>query len=531
MVDSVGGLWFHAFSCRGTVTLSIVEGKVHEHAGRGVEFQFSNPLLTGLRFAWENRWVLLLLGLLPLLLELIITEDQFKHALPDRVILFVHVPLLALARAWRLAVIAMYAIQLGQGRPQSLPTIGISALQNLPKILISFALLFVLTLLGILLAPLMCFVVFFIWAPFFCVGELFVPDPPPRDEDSDYGWDDDPAEPEQQRVFIGRGVLELGFGRSIGLASRNLAPTLQVAALFWFLSTAPEALVWLIMGPHVSLPGLMAQCVVSSVATVFALGTVSSVFLNLLGRDARLELGLPQEEEPAPAGFGPYRRPLRLDRMFLAMMMLVSIAAVSTWYQQQVAERQRAIPVGAAIETLGAVVEGDRIAVTLRLTDPTNELRWLDPNRFVLSVGGAADEREMRSGIGMELIRGLGGPSAESQPGEKLPAKELAMLSRAYPFNTEGQPIENSNFTPYDKPLKLVLYFNIPDIDLAAKKIVGDTSAQPAEAGSLEKPASDASSAKPTLPASYPAEFYLYYSTYEGLGKPLFSGSLNLQAQ
>ncbi len=495
----------------------MIEGKVQESPlGRGVEFQFSNPLIAGLNFAWLHRRALLLFGLLPLILELLITEDQFKNALPDKVILFVHLPINGLASAWQLAAVTMYAIQQGQGRAESLVTTGIHALHNLPKILISYVILIMLTLLGVVLAPLMCFVVFFIWAPFFCVGELFMPDQVVSRDEDDYGWDDEPAEPDQQRVFAQRGILELGFGRSIALASRNLAPTLQVASLFWFVATVPGALVALFFGPKISLACQLLQVSLTSLAMMFAMGAVSAIFLDLLGKEARLELKLPLETPAAPAGFGPHRRPLRFDRMFLVMMVLVFVAAIATWFQHRVDELQRVIPADTAIETGGAVVEGQRIAVTLKISDPVTELRWLDPNQFVLSVGGPADENDLRSGIGLELMRGLGAPAGEGGKKEDLPKKQLAPLSRAYPFNSDGEPIENSKFAPYPKPLKLVLYFNIPDIAPPARP-AGDT-------------ADDGSAASGAGAAGYPTDIFLYYSTYEGLGKPVFSSSVNLQA-
>lgn len=499
--------------------MSILEHKVQEPLVAGVEFQFSNPLAAGLRLAWTHKRALLLLGAVPLILELLITEDEFKNALADRVVYFIHTPLLGLAHAWRLTAIAIYVLQQAQGRTQSLAAIGINALQNLPKILISFTLLFILSGVGTVLPPLMCFVVFFIWAPFFCIGELFVPDSVnARQDDDDYGgWDDDPAEPEPLRVFARRGVFELGFGRSIALASRNLAPTLQIAALFWFLSAVPQALVFLYFGAQISLAGLMLESLVGAIAAVFAAGTASAVFIELLGKEARLELGLPLENQAPAAGFGPFRRPLRFDKMFMAMMALVISAAAATWYQGHIIELRRSIPADAVIEPGSSVVEGERIAVSLRLTDPRNELRWLDPNRFVLSVGGPADEKEMRSGIGLELLRGLGAPPPDQAQGDRPPAKDLAPLSRAYPFDAEGQPIEESKFSPYGKPLKMVLYFSIPDIDLAPKPAAGDTAAAAA------LPAADA--------GSHPVDIYLYYSTYEGLGKPIYHGSVNLQAR
>ena len=187
--------------------MSIVEGKVQEQPlARGVEFQFSNPLVAGLRFALTHKWALFAFGMIPLILELAIAEDQFKNALPDKVILFVHAPIIVLANAWQLAAVTMFAIQQGQGQTQGLVAIGIGALQNLPKTLISYVVLILVTGLGVVLAPLMCFVVFFIWAPLFCVGELFVPDSGGTREEDDYGgWDDDPSEPEPPRVFARRG--------------------------------------------------------------------------------------------------------------------------------------------------------------------------------------------------------------------------------------------------------------------------------------------------------------------------------------
>ena len=510
--------------------MSIIEGKVQEQPlGRGgVEFQFSNPLVAGLRFALEHKQALFAFAIIPLLLELMIAEDQFRHALSDKVILFVHAPIIVLANAWQLAAVTMFAIQLGQGQTQSLIAIGISALQNLPKTLISYVVLIFVTGLGVVLAPLMCFVVFFIWAPLFCVGELFVPDSVNKGDDEHEfgGWDDDPAEPEQPRVFGRRSVLELGFGRSVGLASRNLAPTLQVAALFWFVSTVPGAIVALFFGAKISLACQLLQIIFTALATMLATGTVAAVFLDLLGKEARLELALPLETQTNGAVLGPYRRPLRFDRMFLMTMLLVSVAAIATWFQLCNSELQRVIPPDAAIEASGAVVEGDRIAVTLKLADPVTELRWLDPNQFVLSVGGPADVRDTRTGIGLELMRDLGGaPGGDGSKKEQLPAKQLSPLSRAYTFDADGKAIENSNFAPYSRPLKLVVYFNIPDIALPPKALVGDTADQKPVDSQIGQPGQ--SGAEPEF---YPAEVYLYYSTYEGLGKPIFRGSLNLQA-
>ena len=173
--------------------------------------------------------------------------------------------------AWLLAVVAMSCFSTARGDELNFKGLSVRALKGLPKVLLSYVGLISLVVLSAFIRPLLLVIVLFVWAPLFCVGELFVDEPEEDgdevgDEFEDFGGFQEKLKiQERPSLFRRKLIFELGFGRAMHLGIRNVSSTLQIGLLIWCANVVPAAIVGMLTPAQAGFGGELAKIILSAV--------------------------------------------------------------------------------------------------------------------------------------------------------------------------------------------------------------------------------------------------------------------------
>lgn len=425
----------------------------------------TDPIAQGILTTLLQWKALLGLAILPTLLE--IAREYITSSLTLSAGEFFLVTMLSVVgTAWLSAGVVMLAIECAQGKQSQLFHVSCKSLQFLPKVLLSYFIIYFFIFLSIVLAfqavPALALLLFLIWSPAFCVGELYEVSKntkkiPVKKKDKDIQeldrLDSAMDDPPPRFYFRYLSPWDLGFFRSVLLTGKHLATSAELVVLLWFAEVVPRALVNWCIGHPFSLSTRILQIVATVPGAVFVLGIWANSFLILLPKEARKEIGLTNFVGNTLPQWLRRLRPSSPSARLLPFMIALLLNAGATWYLYALLKEEGRIPEGIKTEIKSLEVADNELTLRFRLTDPSHRFRWLDPARFHLrferKAVGTVQEKEKSPG------------HQQKQSTEQQNALFLTP-ERAYVYGEDGREIQLLALTPYFHPLLLVLSFPRP---------------------------------------------------------------------
>ncbi len=420
-----------------------------------------DALSWGFTFALSHFRLLFLLMLLPLAVDAAATYLQFAFPLAKGDIFLLLVVSL-LINAWLLQAVLAFCIEYMQGKnPDVLTLLGNGWLQ-LPKVFFSYVALAVSVLLLASSPFLLIFALFFVWAPFFCSGELYAIALPPGkagdEEISDEVWMD--HEPEvktltRKRFFSEMAVWNLGLLRSLDLSRYHLVATIQVVTALWFSHMVPIAVVEFFVDSKNNFLLLLIMLSFSSAVQVVVLAAAAGIFLMLLPREGRQELGISDYVEPSNISPNNYFLACFRLRNIVFSLMLIA-CCLSTLFLFDKSREEALFPASVKVELLSAQPSQGRLAIKLRLVDLESHFRWLDLDAFRLSLSPATAQSLKDKNLPDQAVNS----SVTSKAEENKAA--LLKFDRIIVQREDNTPLERDAFVPHYGPLVIWFYITFP---------------------------------------------------------------------
>ncbi len=413
-----------------------------------------------------DRGLELIHGRLPLLVKLCVAPILFgmftsyldlNFTLSDQQQFLLFASTVAIS-AWVLMTTLILSVEWLRGNEPDFEIAAIRALRAMPKVVLSYFALFALVFFGaVILRPLVLFAVLFVWAPFFCAGEVFAPARTDREEDDERSEieieDGERLYLPRPRWFVSLPPWDLGFARSMMFSVQNFAFTVQFGLLLWVASVVPLALAIVVSGYHLQLFGLGVRVVAAAFGLQCILFSGAVAFLQLLPKEAAEELGLTRPEQRIGARGGKFRRRNALGFLLLGLLGAVSSFAVLNWM-----DRQFDIPESVVVRSDGVKVENGQLIIRIKLDDSEYRYHWLEPDLFRLRVTPE------------------GRTDALPAPLPETPAvTEVAVDKRAQPrsvlwepdrimaYNAKGEVIPEDETAPQRGELQIAAHIGMPD--------------------------------------------------------------------
>ncbi len=392
----------------------------------------------------------------------------------------------------------MLCVETVQGKMISPIELSLRALINVPKVFLSV--MFVVMAFFVLLLyapPLSVFALFLVWAPAFAAAEVYAPLPERKIEDEFTGEEEgeDYIVPSRRAgrasakfaYFTGRSIWDLGVMRSIRFARENLATSLRIVLLVWFARVAPEALSSFIIGLDSGFLAVSFRAIFATLIHTFALGVWAGTFIIFLPMVAKAEIGVESYRDPVEfIGGRRFLAPILGDRN-LPFAVFAIFAAIFTWVLFEEGAHQLSVPKDAKIEFVSSEVRGENLALTIRLEDSAREFRWLDPDSFVVLLRGLEEESPAAGKVAVApVVTSSTNPSASgvkegAEEGNKTSAGDKVLKGEEGPsilrpkrsrvYLEDGKELDAENFTPAFKPLKITLFFELPEVLTKSQKV------------------------------------------------------------
>jgi len=417
------------------------------------------PFDWGLGFAFAHWRALIQIALAPALIKVGLRYFEFFRPLSLRQS-FLIAAIDVGTKAWLLASIMLLSILVLQGSHYRVSTLLQRALFSMPKVLLSsFVLLMVVG--AFFLAPWMyLFVLFVVWAPFFCAAEITAKSFREEADDFEYELEEGFEEalprmkPRVVRYFADRPIWDLGFARSIQFAAnrRNFIATVQLALLLLLALTLPLATVVAVTGFYHNFGWIIFESFFSYIIHSLVIGIGCATFLRLLPKEIFDEIGV----LPESVTNLKLRKPFRLHGRIFPFFFLALLGGLATKATIDYIIVNNSKP-PSLISALEKVEKTDyQVIVTLRLEDRASLFRWLNPQSFQLEYlpEGAPGGGEVE-----KTAANASSDSANSSAKTEVKKVELLEPERVIPYSLDGKLLPEDGFVPSSKPLKLVLYY------------------------------------------------------------------------
>ncbi len=402
----------------------------------------------GIGFAIAHKSLLLFLCLLSGIVEISTAYFQYSQPL-DQQQFFVVIILSLAAKAWLLSVVLIACVTYFRGEALEVSDLARKGLRYLPKIFLSYAALLSLVLCSALVLPLVFLVLFLVWAPAFCVGELFAPMEKRDDLEEEEEFDEDyfakSRIPQPQlSLFKNKSIFELGFARSLQFGAKHAVLTFQVSILVWFANVLPSALIDLLSGSYYGFASTIAKILLSSYGDVLATAVAGSAFIILLPKEGKEEIGI---AGPEVMPLLPKRARLQGRSWIFFILSLVAAGCTYVVLSHEILTKE--MPSGVLSEVRKTEKVGEQFVVELYLTDTNRRFRWLNPYSFTLAF-----DKDVRGTLSTE--------SAES-----VDKVEYRAPTRVVAFDAQENELKTEQLSPSFTPLLLKLYYELPQ-DLPA---------------------------------------------------------------
>ena len=417
------------------------------------------PIDWGVSYACARLHACLFYGGLAAIPHILLSYILFTHALQQNEV-FLYFVFRSAVDAWIITAITFDTIAWYRGEKTPMALHALNALRYLPKILLSYALVFSVLLVSIPVPPFVLLVLFFVWAPFFCAGERFADqevlekDKEEDDEEGlsffDFGFADRATQ--LRSMFSHKSLFEFGFARSMQLVGRNASVTLQLVVLVWTAAVVPNAIIVLFSGVHTGFEPVALSMIISSLSDTFVLMLVAASFCMLIPVAAQREIEIDKKIESLLID-SPYPSRVNLQSRPLALAIVVGIATAASVIWVDAIQRGQEMPEEIKPISVQAEIVGEQLMVTLSLKDPNYRFRWFEPTAFSVNYGEeSAKKQDSKSSPPTD-------ESADSTEEEKGVTSPLRFKA----FQEDGSEIEEEPFTPFYGTLKMVLYFKIPE--------------------------------------------------------------------
>ncbi len=442
-------------------------------SGRELDRSFfiaGSPIESGFRFVREHKWRLIALASIALIVELACDFIIYSRPLVPKQT-FVIWLIYCAANAWLLTAVQMFAIEVLQhNQYPSLLSLARRALIYFPKILLSYAILMIFFGVYIRFPPGVVLLVFFMWAPAFCVGELYWKKPEEEEEDD---YEDEGilfqrrSRPRNTGAFFAeKAAWELGFVRSVRFVITNLGLSFQIALLHWFSEIVPRGIVLVLSGGKGGYTEHALGMVVATFSDVFVLAMGACAFLFLLPPRAYQELGFKSKpEEDVERKEGETERKIALPRVGPRAMTFVAIALVTalfSWYLLDQVKLQSTLPNNVKLESVHTELNGADLLVQFDIKDSKRHFRWLEPDNFRLTfptgVGGPQKAEAPTSPADAKTVVTPLGKPPTNVPGLGDQGLSPRLVSV---YEKNGEKLNAFEFKPYYKPLRLSLYYKV----------------------------------------------------------------------
>ncbi|MDR2337284.1 MAG: hypothetical protein LBE20_01370 [Deltaproteobacteria bacterium] len=334
------------------------------------------PIDFGFNFAWANRRIFLILGIILTVINAVIYQLIFnlkQFSLEQSFIFLSVLNLFLVAAVWTFS--AVLAIEKGQQKIPQLKNLLLSSISFLPKTLISLGLILVLMAFGMVFMPLI--LIFFIWSPFFGIADFYSKETKPIFPDDE---DDFLLIPEdKEETFFSNSVLNFGLLRSSSLSNQNFATTAYLILIILFV---------------LSLNFIILSCfqmvtdnrlvnyginIFGSVSQAFLAGIVAGSFLAVLPEKARNEL---QIKNLSTVLQSQRLFKIQSNRTWTLIVLFGLLLNFSGVYYFLIVSKD--LPSSAQVQITAAYQDASDLVLKLKITDQQKHLTWLVPTSFVI---------------------------------------------------------------------------------------------------------------------------------------------------
>ena len=423
-----------------------------------------SPFDWGLNFAISHFPALLQAALIPALIKVFLRYVEYYRPIPPRQA-FIVVALDLGTKAWLLVTIMLLCIAAMQGERPAVWHLAQKALLTMPKVLMSCVCLLIVAAAFFLVPWMYLFVLFLVWAPFFCAAEIKAKSfraEEAEDDAHDLYDEDSPRPPARFRYFADKPVWDFGIRRSILFTAnrRNLVVTVELALLMLVALTLPVAVVVAFAGFHHSFNWIVVESILSSSVNSIVLGIAAASFLRLLPREAVEELGIDRPAIPQI----PAKRALRLHGKLLPFFLIALLGGLATKATVDYIIAINSKPPNLVTTVDKVELTEHQIIINLSLQDDRNLFRWLSPLSLKLQVSPSSSSAD-------ESVKPAAAASAAEVDPERseIKAEDLLEPQRVMPYRTDGSPLPEYNFVPHKGPLRLSVHFENAKKDPKAK--------------------------------------------------------------
>ncbi len=428
------------------------------------------PLDWGIAFARARKWVLFSLAFFPLSAELAARYLTYTRPL-SRENLYILWFLVSIADVWLVSMALMLAIEHLRGSKAKggkhqvdLGELSNRALRHLLKPYLSYMLTSLIVSIGVsprYFIPAIIFLLFFMWAPAFCIGESYVPRS--DDDDLDDQSENEAGEKLHLRCFTHMSLWELGLGRSARLAGPSFHLSTQLALLVVVAHLGIPGLVSLTLGDRFGFTNIALQVTSAYFGHAMVIGIWAGTFLMILPVSARREIGIGEYLPP----HGNEKTPWRFQGRLVPNLILFGLVILSSTYVYREQQDASQIPKGVHLEVDKMRTSASAFILQLKISDPEKNFRWLNPRNFAVAYGSQADTAkqvvaENKSGE-QNTIGRYGELVKEFMKLDDLQSGPIFFpVKRVDIFDPGSLALDPENFQPAYVPLTFVLFFDYP---------------------------------------------------------------------
>jgi len=261
-------------------------------------------------------------------------------------------------------------------------TICRSAFIYMPKVVLSFFVARAVVELGIwmLVLPGIFMFCLLLWAPAFCIGEIFFSQTEQGKKEENEASSD--GIEEEQHYFKRLSIFALGFSRSAQLSGLNLPAAFQLFILLTAALIVPWAFFNALGGPQFELFASLGHLLVSGLLLSYLSFLWAGTFCVLLSRDAASELSLSATALQALDERTTNTFKSRPGVLFGLLMLNV----LCSYYGVRELQRRAMLPEHANVRIAEKRLTERDFTLTLELTDYETRFRWLNPRGFMLKL-------------------------------------------------------------------------------------------------------------------------------------------------
>jgi hypothetical protein len=383
------------------------------------------PIDFGFNFAWANRKIFLVIGFVLAVVNAAIYHliFQLEHFSSEQSFIFVPVSnLFLVAGVWTFS--AVLAIEQGQQKISQLKSLLLTSISFLPKTLISLITILVLMVFGAVFMPLI--LIFFIWAPFFGIGDFYSKESKPvvlDDEDDDFPF---APEEDKEETFFSNSILNFGLLRSSSLSNQNFSTTAYLILIVLFvLSLNFIVLTYVQMATNNIILNYGVN-LLSSISLSFLAGITAGSFIAVIPEKARQELQIKNLATVLPS---PQIFKIQSNRTWTLTVLFCLLINFSGIYYFLIVSKN--LPNTAQINIAAAYQDAGDVVLKLNLEDKQKNFAWLMPANFVVRYNESKPNQNFVSPSSFAMSDAKQETTLRALP----PSTERIVLTLRFPFH------------------------------------------------------------------------------------------------